>query len=69
MKESVKFGTKNLVGVRNKFNLGTTGANDAEGKKKKKGFQFSTIFISMKTRLTYNSKVFNSFEQFINYVV
>jgi len=31
MEESVKFGKKNLVGVRNKFSLGITCANDPGG--------------------------------------
>jgi len=46
VEESIKFGTKSLVGVRNKFSLGATVANDPGGEGR--GFRFSLIFISSK---------------------
>ena len=45
----MKFGTKNLVGIRNKSSLGATCFDDRRGEDR--SFQFLISFISMKTRL------------------
>ena len=53
VEESMKFGTKNLVGVRNKSSPGATCFDDPEGEGggEDRSFQFLISFISMKTRL------------------
>ena len=49
VEESMKFGTTNLFGVRNKFSLDATWFDDPGGEDR--SFQFLVTLISMKTRL------------------
>ena len=59
VEESVKFGTKNLVCVRNKSSLGAPCASDPG---EKAGISiFDNLFIGMKTRLINTTMVYNAF--------
>ena len=61
VEESMKFGTTNLFGVRNKFSLGAT-CFDGRGGGEDTSFQFLITLISMKRGCKISDYFYNAFD-------